>query len=228
MTRLLCTLMLLLVVPTALALEDPAEQPEDKDKAANPRVKMTTSLGEIIIELDAEKAPISTENFLAYTRDKFYDGTIFHRVISNFMIQGGGFDAELKRKTQGLKAPIKNEWQNGLKNVRGTIAMARTPAPDSATSQFFINVKDNALLDQPRGGAAYAVFGKVVEGMDVVDKIRAVETEGRPGFGNPREKAVPVETVVIKSVRVVGEEDETKPEPAAEKKTEKTPDEDGE
>ena len=228
MTRLLCTLMLLIAVPTALALEDPAEQPKDKDKTANPQVKMVTSLGEIIIELDAEKAPISTENFLAYTGDKFYDGVIFHRVISTFMIQAGGFDADFKRKSEGLKPPIKNEWQNGLKNVRGTIAMARTPAPDSATSQFFINVKANPMLDAPRGGAAYAVFGKVVEGMDVVDKIRDVETHRRPGFGNPREKAVPVETVVIKSVRVVGEENETKPEPTAEKKTEKTPDDDGE
>lgn len=223
MTRLLCTLMLLLVVPTALALEDPAEQSEAKDKAANPRVKMVTSLGEIIIELDAEKAPISTENFLAYTRDKFYDGTIFHRVISTFMIQGGGFDTDLKRKTEGLKPSIKNEWQNGLKNLRGTIAMARTRAPDSATSQFYINVVDNPALDAPRGGAAYAVFGKVVEGMDVVDKIRDAKTQRRGALAN-----LPVETVVIESVRVVGEEDETKLESAAEKKTEKTPNEEGE
>ncbi len=186
----------------AIGLAGVAAQASDK---ANPQVRMVTTLGEIVIELDAAKAPISTENFLRYTREKFYDGTVFHRVIPTFMIQGGGYDAELDEKKSGLHAPIKNEWENGLKNARGTIAMARTNAPDSATAQFFINVVDNANLDQPiSGGAAYAVFGKVVAGMDVVDKIRDTETVAHPKY--PGGKVVPATAVVIKSVTVVGEE----------------------
>ncbi|MBI4717706.1 MAG: peptidyl-prolyl cis-trans isomerase [Planctomycetes bacterium] len=168
----------------------------------NPRVKLETTLGDIVVELDAAKAPITTENFLTYARDKFYDGTVFHRVISNFMIQGGGYDTDLNEKP--TRSPIKNEWENGLKNVRGTIAMARTTAPDSASAQFFINVVDNPKLDQPiSGGAGYAVFGKVVEGMDVVDKIRATPTQDSPKFAGAG-KVVPVTAVVIKSARVVG------------------------
>lgn len=171
--------------------------------AGNPKVKLDTSLGVIVVELDKEKAPISTENFLSYTRDKFYDGTVFHRVVPTFMIQGGGYDAEINEKQSGLHPPIKNEWKNGLKNARGTIAMARTNDADSATAQFFINVVDNANLDQPMsGGAAYAVFGKVVEGMDVVDKIKDTPTQSHPKY--PGGKVVPVTAVVIKSVTVVG------------------------
>jgi peptidyl-prolyl cis-trans isomerase A (cyclophilin A) len=157
-------------------------------------VKMATTLGDITLELNREKAPISTDNFLKYVDKKFYDGTIFHRVIPDFMIQGGGFTPEMNQKSG--EPPIKNEWQNGLKNVRGSIAMARTSDPDSATSQFFINLKDNGFLDQPRGGAAYAVFGKVVEGMDTVDKIKAVATTTKAPYEN-----VPETPVVIKSVR---------------------------
>ena len=167
--------------------------------AGKPVVKMTTSMGVIEIELDAEKAPLSTENFLAYTKAGFYNGTIFHRVIPGFMIQGGGFTPDMQQK--GVRGPIKNEAANGLKNLRGTIAMARTNIPDSATSQFFINHKDNVALDF-RGPQAdrigYAVFGKVTKGMDVVDKIAAVQTGRRGPHGD-----VPVTPVVIQSVEVV-------------------------
>ncbi len=166
-------------------------------------VKMTTSKGEFYLELNAEKAPISVENFLKYVEDEHYDGTIFHRVIANFMIQGGGFTEEMRQKP--TRDPIKNEWDNGLKNERGTIAMARTAAPDSATSQFYINVVDNPSLDQPRGGAAYAVFGKVIAGMDVVDEIRRVATTTRAGHQN-----VPSEPVVIEKARAISEEDAKK------------------
>jgi len=162
-------------------------------------VVMKTSAGEIVLELDPEKAPISTANFIGYVDQGFYNGLIFHRVISNFMIQGGGFGPDMKQKATG--AAIKNEWRNGLKNTRGTIAMARTAIVDSATSQFFINVVDNTMLDQPRDGAAYAVFGKVVKGMEVVDAIRNVATATTGGMQN-----VPVTPVVIESVTWSGAE----------------------
>jgi peptidyl-prolyl cis-trans isomerase A (cyclophilin A) len=138
-----------------------------------PKVRITTSMGDIVLELNPDKAPKTVENFLQYVRDKHYDGTVFHRVISNFMIQGGGFTPDLQQKP--TKAPIPLEASNGLKNDRGAIAMARTGNPNSATSQFFINTVDNANLNAPKpDGYGYAVFGKVVSGMDVVDKIRAV------------------------------------------------------
>ena len=172
-------------------------------QSSNPQVTMKTTLGDIVLELNAEKAPISTHNFLKYAESKYYDGTIFHRVIPTFMIQGGGFDKNLDKKTTGMMPPIKNEWKNGLKNLRGTIAMARTSDPDSATSQFFINVVDNASLDIARGGAAYAVFGKVVEGMENVDKIRDTETKTDQKY--PGGKVVPATPVVIESVTLKGE-----------------------
>lgn len=162
-------------------------------QAANPVVVMETSKGVIKIELEAEKAPITVKNFLSYVEDKHYEGLTFHRVIKDFMIQGGGYDANQKqRKT---KDPIKNESGNGLKNVRGSIAMARTQVLDSATSQFYINVLDNLQLD----GAKYCVFGRVIEGMDVVDKIREVETGRKGMFGQD----CPQEDVMIKSVKVL-------------------------
>ncbi len=164
-------------------------------RAANPVVVVETSLGSFKVELDQDKAPVTVKNFLTYVDDKHYDGTLFHRVKSNFMIQGGGFTAGLKEKA--TKAPIKNESNNGLSNKRGTIAMARTRAPDSATAQFFINVVDNNFLDGAGGRPGYAVFGKVIDGMDVVDKIKAVAVTDR----GPHE-AVPNEDVVIKSIRV--------------------------
>jgi cyclophilin family peptidyl-prolyl cis-trans isomerase len=162
----------------------------------SPVVVMKTSLGSVKIELNQEKAPISVANFLKYVDAKHYDGTVFHRVIANFMIQGGGFDKSLVEKK--TNPPIENESKNGLKNVRGSIAMARTSVPNSATSQFYINVKDNPNLDYPSfDGVGYAVFGTVVEGMDVVDKIRNVKTGAKGPFGSD----VPQETVVIESVR---------------------------
>jgi peptidyl-prolyl cis-trans isomerase A (cyclophilin A) len=165
----------------------------------NPVVLVETTLGNIKIELDAGKAPVSVKNFLDYVNSGFYNGTIFHRVISNFMIQGGGFTPEIQQKK--TNAPIKNEAANGLKNKRGTIAMARTMIVDSATGQFFINHKDNAFLDyrdSSTQGFGYAVFGSVTEGMDVVDKIAAVKTTTAKGFQD-----VPATPVVIKSVSVV-------------------------
>lgn len=162
-------------------------------------VRLTTSMGDIVITLDAAKAPKSVENFLAYVNDKFYDGTIFHRVIDGFMIQGGGFTPEFDRKP--TRDPIQNEADNGLANARGTIAMARTNDPHSATSQFFINVADNDNLNQPSGGGwGYAVFGSVTEGMDVVDKIRQVATGRQGPYGD-----VPSETITIMSATVEGQ-----------------------
>ena len=155
-------------------------------------VLISTSLGDIKLELYEEQAPITVANFLSYVEEGFYDGTIFHRVINNFMIQGGGISADMKQKP--TKAPIKNEADNGLKNDRGTIAMARTADVNSATSQFFINHRDNSFLDHGARDFGYAVFGKVIEGIEVVDKIAAVQT--RPGD-------VPVETVSILSMKVV-------------------------
>jgi cyclophilin family peptidyl-prolyl cis-trans isomerase len=164
----------------------------------NPVVVMETSMGKIKVELFADKAPITVKNILQYVDDKFYDGTIFHRVIPTFMIQGGGFEAGMKEKR--TRDPIKNESSNGLSNVKGTLAMARTPEPDSASAQFFINVKDNVFLDKANAGdgVGYAVFGKVIEGMDVVDKIKQVETGTQRGH-----RDVPVQEVVIKSMRRV-------------------------
>lgn len=160
-------------------------------------VEMKTSKGTIALRLDEEKAPISTANFASYAKAGHYNGTIFHRVIDGFMIQGGGFTPDLKQKKTG--ASIKNEWRNGLKNKRGTIAMARVGGnPDSATCQFFVNVKDNEFLDRAQpDGAAYAVFGEVTGGMDVVDAIKSVKTGSRAGMGD-----VPVEPVVIEEVKV--------------------------
>ncbi len=161
------------------------------------RVKLATSMGDIVVELDAAKAPKTVDNFLRYVKAGHYDGTVFHRVIDNFMIQGGGMTPDLKQKP--TRAPIKLEAASGLKNDKYTVAMARTGNPDSATSQFFINVADNAMLNAPNpDGHGYAVFGRVVEGKEVVDKIRAVATGNRGGHQN-----VPTTPVVIQSAKVV-------------------------
>ena len=156
------------------------------------KVKLATTLGDIVIELDAAKAPKTTENFVGYVKAGHYDGTIFHRVIGTFMIQGGGMTADMKQKP--TRAPIPLESRNGLSNVRGSVAMARTSDPNSATAQFFISVKDNAFLDAANSpdGNGYAVFGKVVAGMDVVDKIRVVPTGNKGPYQN-----VPNEPVTI-------------------------------
>jgi peptidyl-prolyl cis-trans isomerase A (cyclophilin A) len=155
------------------------------------KVKLTTTAGDIIIELDAAKAPKSVENFVGYVKAGHYDGTVFHRVIPNFMIQGGGMLPDMKEKA--TRAPIVLESMNGLANAKGTVAMARTGVPNSATAQFFINVKDNDFLNGTREGTGYAVFGKVTSGMDVVEKIRGVRTDSRGPFEN-----VPVEPIIIK------------------------------
>lgn len=197
--------------PAALAQEESAPPPvpalnvESEPAPAEPAMEpakdttmviINTSLGEIHVKLAADKAPLTVANFLAYVDDGFYNGTIFHRVIDGFMIQGGGFEPNMRQKP--TRAPVKNEAANGLRNKRGTIAMARTPVVDSATAQFFINVKDNGFLDfrspDPQG-FGYCVFGEVVAGMEVVDKIKAVRTGAKAGMTD-----VPLDTVQILSV----------------------------
>ena len=191
---------LLLAITVGLLPASASAQQDNATKkgTAMVTVNMETSAGTIKLELDSNKAPQTVENFVAYAKDGHYDGTIFHRVIAGFMIQGGGFDESMKQKA--TKAPIKNEADNGLKNDDGTIAMARTSDPNSATAQFFINVKDNDFLNysspSPQGWG-YAVFGKVVDGMDVVRKIEQVSTGNRGGHGD-----VPTENVVINKVTI--------------------------
>ncbi len=189
MRRCLATMVLVVLIGTGHALAaDPL-----------PRVKMTTSRGDIVVELDRTAAPRTVDNFLAYVNDGFYDGVIFHRVIAGFMIQGGGFDADMQRKA--TRAPIPNEADNGLSNLPGTIAMARTADPHSASAQFFINVKDNPFLnhrDKTTQGWGYCVFGKVVEGMAVVREIENVATTSLLGM-----RDVPKTPVIIKQATVV-------------------------
>lgn len=163
--------------------------------AKAPRVLFTTSAGDIEIELNAQKAPVSTKNFMDYVQSGFYNGTIFHRVIPGFMVQGGGFTDAMQQKN--TNAAIKNEADNGLRNMRGTISMARTPEKDSATSQFFINVTDNAFLDHGQRDFGYAVFGKVVKGMDVVDKISQVRTGNYGPYKNVPETPITVTSAKI-------------------------------
>ncbi|MCB1560294.1 MAG: peptidyl-prolyl cis-trans isomerase [Xanthomonadales bacterium] len=206
LARLIAVTALLPIAAIAQEAATPVAKPAADaapTEAAAPatRVAITTNMGRMIVELDAAKAPGSVANFLQYVDSGFYDGTVFHRVINNFMIQGGGFTADLQRKP--TKAPIPNEANNGLSNLRGTIAMARTSDPNSATSQFFINTVDNPRLDfvseQNAYTWGYAVFGKVVEGMDVVDAIRAVET----GAQGPFQKDVPKQAVIIEHIQRV-------------------------
>jgi peptidyl-prolyl cis-trans isomerase A (cyclophilin A) len=192
MTRFVGPLALALVL-CASSVRDVAAQGDDKQ----PVVVLDTSFGPITIALDAEKAPITAQNFVQYVDAGFYDNLIFHRVIPRFMIQGGGFDASMKEKFEGQKGKIKNESSNGLSNVRGSISMARTPDPDSAQNQFFINLSDNANLD--RAGGGYTVFGKVIDGMDVVDKIAKARTSTQGVHGD-----VPVEPIMIKTARRKG------------------------
>src|SRR3989442_15730289 len=185
------TLALLMTLPSC-------SQAGPEPTKGGPVVLMSTSLGDLKIELYEKEAPETVKNFLAYVNDKFYDGTIFHRVIAGFMIQGGGFTENMEQKP--TKPPIKNESGNGLKNDTYTLAMARTSVPDSATSQFFINVKNNDPLnrDKSQDGVGYAVFGKVIDGTDVVKKIEQVQTGRQDMYSD-----VPVQPVVIKSVTVV-------------------------
>lgn len=198
--------------PAPEAKPEPVEEtpaPAPAEVSTKPRVVIETSAGNITLELDAEKAPATVENFLAYANEGFYDNTVFHRVIEGFMVQGGGFglleDGKIKQKE--TKSPVQNEAKNGLKNARGTIAMARTGDPHSATAQFFINHGENSNLDYPSfDGWGYAVFGKVVEGIEIVDKIAASDTTTKvltTKGGDAPMKDVPVEAVVIKSVKKI-------------------------
>lgn len=210
--RLFVLVTLWFVLIGSVGADDESESGEAaKNDAAPAYVKIETNHGVMIAELNREKAPITVENFLQYANDDFYNDTIFHRVISHFMIQGGGFTEDMQQKPP--RAPIVNEWRNGLKNERGTLAMARTSDPDSATSQFYINVTDNPQLDRPMSGnAAYAVFGRVIHGMEVVDEIREVPTQTMRGHPD-----VPRTPVVMKRVkeisaaeakRIAGDQDE--------------------
>jgi cyclophilin family peptidyl-prolyl cis-trans isomerase len=189
-----------MVIALAQAGAPAAQTDPSASAATGPVVVLETSLGAITIELKKDKAPITVENFVKYVNAKHYDGTIFHRVIPDFMVQGGGMtigqDSSLTEKT--ANPPIRNEAKNGLRNLRGSISMARTNAPDSAKAQFFINVKNNAALDYGIGGAGYAVFGEVTSGMDVVDRIVAVRTGNKGAYQN-----VPIEPVLIKTARVI-------------------------
>lgn len=195
-------LALLMLTALPLAAQESGQNTEtqnDSTTMENPTVILQTNFGDITVELFEEQAPESTANFLAYARDGHYDGTVFHRVIENFMIQGGGFDTDFEQKP--TRDPIENEADNGLENKRGTLAMARTNDPHSATSQFFINVVDNSFLDHRNKASGqtwgYAVFGRVVDGMDVVDEIRSVETTSK---GMHRD--VPAEPVIIERVEL--------------------------
>ena len=206
--RALLPFALALFLPVGASAQSDAAKPTTKPPVAattaptvNPKVLIKTNMGDITVELNAEKAPKSVENFLQYVKDGFYNGTIFHRVIDNFMIQGGGFTPDLRQKP--TRPSIPNEAKNGLSNKRGTIAMARTPDPNSATAQFFINLVDNRNLDYVSDERAetwgYAVFGQVISGMDVVDKIKAVPT----GPKGPFRSDVPTTDVVIEKVELL-------------------------
>lgn len=201
-----------LVSPAALAQDKavptpapaPAPAPVDQ-KAAAPAAAMEycvfhTSKGDIVMELDRAKAPVTVENFVTYIKDGFYDGTVFHRIVPNFVIQGGGFDTKGTQKK--TRSPIRNEWQNGLKNKRGTLSMARTNDPGSATSQFFISLKDNDMLDQPiSGNAGYAVYGKVISGMDIVDEMAKVRRGMKNGMGD-----WPIDDIVVTKAEMIVKE----------------------
>ena len=184
-----------------LSVSTSVAQPQSDDSAENPRVLMKTTDGDITIGLFADKSPITVENFLRYVDDGHYDGTVFHRVISNFMIQGGGFDADLKEKE--TRDPIVNESKNKLHNTRGTLAMARTPDPNSATAQFFINQRSNLRLDWSGGKDGYTVFGEVIDGMQVVDIISLTDTgsaQAQTAGGVTIFQDVPVQPIVVLSV----------------------------
>ena len=194
----ICSLAIVFVLNSCSKKNDEAEMPIIQEKSMT-QVTIKTSVGDIHLELDGEKAPITVENFVAIAKSGYYDGTIFHRVINGFMVQGGGLNADMSNKSSGT-APIQNEANNGLTNDRGTVAMARTMEPHSATGQFFVNHKDNGFLNhtgENSQGWGYAVFGKVTEGMDVVDAIADVETGSTGGHQD-----VPVEVITIESVTV--------------------------
>jgi peptidyl-prolyl cis-trans isomerase A (cyclophilin A) len=209
--------MIVAAAPLLLALlQAPTPEPTPRALPSGPVVLLTTSLGKIKIGLHQDKAPITVDNFIKYVRSGHYDGTIFHRVMTNFMIQGGGLDPDMTERP--VRPPIKNEARNGLRNSRGTVAMARLDDPNSATSQFFINVRDNHALDFGIRGAGYAVFGEVLEGMDVVDKIVNVPTETKGMHEN-----VPTTPVVLKTAREVPAAAPVSPAPASPKPASPSP-----
>ena len=192
MRNIVLAMMLFLTTTYSFATENKMSDTQNK-------VKLTTNLGVIVIQLNAEKAPVSTENFLTYVKEGYYSGTVFHRIIPGFMAQGGGFDTDFNQKE--VHASIKNEADNGLKNTRGTLAMARTSDPDSATAQFFINYKDNSFLDYSSptpNGWGYAVFAEVIEGMDVVDAMADAPTGNRGGHQD-----VPKENIIIEKAEII-------------------------
>ncbi len=191
----LIALSLTFAIAPACAEEQKTMDTAKKQESKNPHILFSTSLGDITIELLPDKAPVTVKNFIDYVESGFYNDTIFHRIIPDFMIQGGGFAQDMQQKE--TRPPIKNEADNGMRNARGTVAMARTRDINSATAQFFINLKDNTFLDHGVRDYGYAVFGRVIEGMDVVDKIAAVRTTTRSGHQN-----VPVEPVIVKSAAI--------------------------
>ncbi len=195
-----CLMAAILIAANPAAFAREQAKSAGKAAAKNPVVMMETTMGTIKIELFMGKAPITAKNFLDYVTSGFFDGTVFHRVVPGFVIQGGGYTENMTPRS--TRPGIKNESKNGLKNLRGTLSMARYDDPNSATSQFFINLNDNSNLDPSGGGWGYAVFGKVIEGMDVVDKIAAVKTATRNVMGTPFQN-VPVQPVVVKSAKVV-------------------------
>ncbi len=192
------------LIPMTASAQSKGKAAKGKHRVEMEITQNDQSLGVITLELDANKAPITVKNFLKYAKSGFYDGTIFHRVIPNFMIQGGGFTPEMNKKEKGLRPGIKNEWKNGLKNKKWTVSMARLGGkPNSATAQFFINAVDNAFLDQAQpDGAAYAVFGEVVGGQDVVEKIKAAPRINHPKYPAPG-AVTPEKPIVIQKVTVI-------------------------
>ena len=212
MVRFLVTMVVLVCSGTGFAGDAQGNgEPDDKNLSLYPRVKMETTVGDIVLELNGELAPITTMNFIWYAEDGFYNGTIFHRVMKELLIQGGGYLHDLEKKTEGLRPGIPNEWNSGLKNEQWSISMSRLGSrPNSATSQFFINLVDNLTADQPRpDGAAHAVFGKVVHGFKTVARIRDVKTTTNDKYGGSA-PTIPAEPVIIKSVKVIREFDRKK------------------
>lgn len=202
----LSALTLLIASCSFNATDNPVQTTTNTPKIKMPKVKLETSLGNIVIQLNPEKAPLSTANFLSYVKEGFYQNTLFHRVIPGFMAQGGGFTPDLQQKT--THPPIKNESNNGLSNKKASVAFARTSEPDSATAQFYINYADNAFLDYKNptyAGIGYAVFGEVIEGMDVVDKMAEQETGTRDGPNGYGFNDIPLKDIVIQKAEIIEE-----------------------
>jgi len=207
--------MMLAACLTSVTCGAQEEKESKKSDPFLPRVKVETTLGDFVLELDAHNAPLTVLNFVRYVEDGYYEGTIFHRVAKDFLVQGGYFFPEMVPKTEGLRSTIRNEWPNGLTNAKGTVTMARRMRqPHSARAQFFINLSDNLSLDRPIGGSGYCVFGKVVGGEDTVEKIANTEVDTHPDHRRGKAAVVPKEPVVIKSMKLISEFDRSKSEAA--------------